>query len=129
MKEYCGELKILAMKILTLMARAMKMEAEDMVELFEEGLQAIRINYYPPCPQPELAMGLTPHSDSVGLTILLQVNEIEGLQVKKDGMWVPVKPLPDAFVINVGDVLEVLYVIIIPCFFFRSRRSEEEVAF
>ena len=67
----------------------------------------MRMNYYPPCPQPEQVIGLTPHSDAVGLTILLQINEMEGLQIKKEGMWVPVKPLPETFVVNVGDVLEV----------------------
>ncbi|CAL5346265.1 unnamed protein product [Camellia sinensis] len=64
--------------ILDYMAKALKMKAEDMRELFEEGMQAVRMNYYPPCPQPELVAGLTPHSDAVGLTILLQLNEVEG---------------------------------------------------
>uniref|UniRef100_A0A5B6ZV38 Fe2OG dioxygenase domain-containing protein n=1 Tax=Davidia involucrata TaxID=16924 RepID=A0A5B6ZV38_DAVIN len=105
---YATELKKLDMKILDFIAKALKMKAEDMRELFEEGMQAMRMNYYPPCPQPELVIGLTPHSDSVGLTILLQVNEMEGLQIKKDGMWVPVKPLPNAFVVNIGDILEIV---------------------
>lgn len=107
MDDYSEELKRLGMKILVLMARSLEMEAEEMADLFEEGTVAFRMNYYPPCPQPELAIGLTPHSDSVGFTILLQVNETEGLQIRKDGMWVPVKPLPNAFVVNVGDMLEV----------------------
>ena len=63
------------------------------------------MNYYPPCPQPELVVGLPPHSAAVGLTILLQLNEMEGLQIKKAGMWVPVKPLSDAFVFNIVDIL------------------------
>ncbi|TXG47794.1 hypothetical protein EZV62_027088 [Acer yangbiense] len=67
-----------------------------------------RMNYFPPCPQPELVIGLNPHSDATGLTILLQLNEMEGLQIIKDGMWVPVKPLPDAFIINIGDMLEIV---------------------
>jgi len=32
---------------------------------------------------------------------------MEGLQIKKDGMWIPVIPLPNAFVVNIGDILEV----------------------
>ncbi|GFY89070.1 senescence-related gene 1 [Actinidia rufa] len=75
---------------------------------FERGMQAMRMNYYPPCPQPELVIGLTPHSDAGGLTILLQLNEVEGLQIKKDGMWVPVRPLPNAFTVNIGDILEIV---------------------
>ncbi|CAI9783797.1 unnamed protein product [Fraxinus pennsylvanica] len=106
--EYAVELKNLAMKILDLMAKALHMKAEEMNMVFEEGMQAMRMNYYPPCPQPELVTGLCPHSDAVGLTILLQVNEIEGLQIKKNGAWIPVAPLSNAFVINIGDILEIV---------------------
>jgi isopenicillin N synthase-like dioxygenase len=95
------------MKILKLMAKAIGMEYNYMKNLFEDGRQSIRMNYYPPCPQPELVIGLSPHSDATGLTILLQLNEIEGLQIRKDGMWIPVIPLPNAFVVNIGDILEV----------------------
>ncbi|KAG6670524.1 hypothetical protein I3843_Q058100 [Carya illinoinensis] len=80
------------------------MESSDMRCIFEEGMQSMRMNYYPPCPQPELAIGLHAHSDAVGLTILLQVNEMEGLQVRKDGMWIPVKPLPNAFIIMTNGI-------------------------
>ncbi|XP_031262787.1 protein SRG1-like [Pistacia vera] len=108
LEAYSGEVKNLAMKILNLMAKALGMEANDMKVLFEEGWQSMRMNYYPPCPQPEVAIGLSPHSDSIGLTILLQINEMEGLQIKKDGMWVPIKPLSNAFVVNIGDNLEMV---------------------
>lgn len=97
----------LALEILSFMAKALGMDPKEMKEIFEEGCQKMRMNYYPPCPQPELVMGLNPHTDGIGLTILLQVNEMEGLQIKKDRKWVPLKPLPDAFVINIGDMLEV----------------------
>ncbi|KAL8090938.1 hypothetical protein AgCh_040135 [Apium graveolens] len=84
------------------------MNPEEMEVLFDEGMQSMRMNYYPPCPQPDQVIGIAPHSDSVGLTILLQLNETEGLQVRKDGIWVPIKPLPSAFVVNIGDILEVV---------------------
>ncbi|KAL2495338.1 2-oxoglutarate (2OG) and Fe(II)-dependent oxygenase superfamily protein [Forsythia ovata] len=103
-----AELKILDMKILNLMAKALHVKDEEMNVVFEDGVQSMRMNYYPPCPQHELVTGLYPHSDSTALTILLQVNEIEGLQVKKDGVWIPVVPIPNAFVINIGDILEMV---------------------
>ena len=89
------------------MAEALAIDPKEITDLLNEGTQTIRINYYPPCPQPERVIGLKAHSDLGGLTILLQVNGIEGLQIRKDGMWIPVKPLPNAFVINIGDMLEV----------------------
>ncbi|KAM1655708.1 hypothetical protein ACFX1Q_008560 [Malus domestica] len=107
-ETYSLELKKLAMTILSQMEKALQMETNEVTNIFEGALQAVRVNYYPPCPQPGKVLGLTPHSDGGALTILLQVNEMDGLQVKKDGIWVPVKPLPDAFIVNIGDVLEVI---------------------
>ncbi|KAL6992044.1 hypothetical protein U1Q18_010155 [Sarracenia purpurea var. burkii] len=81
----------------------------EMTQLFEEeGVQTMRMNYYPPCPQPELAMGLSAHSDGSGITILLQLNEVEGLQIKNGGQWIPIKPFPNAFIVNIGDMLEIM---------------------
>ncbi|KDP25011.1 hypothetical protein JCGZ_23994 [Jatropha curcas] len=105
---YSTEVKNLAMVILAHMAKALHMEADEMKEIFEDGHQSMRMNYYPPCPQPDKVIGLTPHSDATGLTILLQVNEVEGLQIKKDNKWLSVKPFPNAFIINIGDILEIV---------------------
>ena len=102
-----GELQKLAMKLLGLMTEALKLEKGEMEELFDDGMQSVRMTYYPPCPQPDLVMGLTPHSDGSGITILLQANGVDGLQIKKDGVWIPVSFLPHALVVNVGDILEV----------------------
>ncbi|EXB58295.1 Protein SRG1 [Morus notabilis] len=107
-ETYSAELEKIANTILDLMAKALKMEPHEMRELFDNGGQTLRMNYYPPCPQADLVIGLNPHSDATGLTILLQINETEGLQIRKDGMWIPVKPLPNAFIVNVGDILEIL---------------------
>ncbi|KAJ8616584.1 hypothetical protein MRB53_035956 [Persea americana] len=107
-EAYALELQKLAMTLLNFMSSALKMDAEELRELFEDGFQGMRTNYYPPCPQPQLVVGLTPHSDAVGLTILLQISEVPGLEIRKDEMWVPVKPLPNAFVVNVADALEMI---------------------
>ncbi|XP_024541844.1 gibberellin 3-beta-dioxygenase 3 [Selaginella moellendorffii] len=61
----------------------------------------------PPCPEPDLVLGSSPHSDGVGITLLLQ-DEVEGLQIRKNGEWKPVNSMPDAFVVNIGDILEVM---------------------
>lgn len=89
------------------MARALKMDEEEMEELFDDMYQAFGVNYYPPCPEPEHAIGVDSHSDGGGLTLLIQANDTQGLEVKKDGEWVPVKPLPNAIVANIGGILEV----------------------
>ncbi|KAI5385388.1 protein SRG1 [Lathyrus oleraceus] len=108
LETYSTELRNLAIQIIDFMANALNVNTNEIRELFGEAAQSTRINYYPPCPQPELVTGLNSHSDGGGLTILLQGNEVEGLQIKKDGFWIPVKPLPNAFIINLGDMLEMI---------------------
>ncbi|XP_062096648.1 codeine O-demethylase-like [Humulus lupulus] len=108
LEAYSTELEKITMKLLDFMGKALGMEPNEMSELLGEGWQSMRMNYYPPCPQPELVIGVNPHSDTSGLTIILQINEMDGLQIKKDGIWIPVRPLPNAFIINIGDSIEIL---------------------
>ncbi|MED6193654.1 hypothetical protein PIB30_021629 [Stylosanthes scabra] len=105
---YSSEMKRLGSEMVQLMANALHVDTMEMKDMFGGGTLSMRMNYYPPCPQPDLVMGLNPHSDAGALTILLQANEMEGLQIKKDGMWIPVKPLPNAFIINIGDMFEMM---------------------
>lgn len=63
-------------------------------------------HYYPYCPQPDLTVGITSHTDPGPLTILLQ-DDKGGLQIKHGEEWVDVKPVPGALVINIGDILQV----------------------
>lgn len=107
MEAYSEEMQHLGTKLFKLMAKALKMNPKDM-NLFEDARQAIRMNYYPPCPQPHKVIGLSPHSDASAITILLQASEVEGLQIKHDEAWLPIKPLPGAFIVNVGDVVEIV---------------------
>ena len=96
------------MAILGQMGKALEMDEEEITELFHDGFQAMRMNHYPPCPQPKMAMGISPHSDADALTILYQLNTTDGLEIRKDGKWVTIKPLPNALVVNIGDTMEVI---------------------
>ncbi|KAM1140065.1 hypothetical protein EV1_039768 [Malus domestica] len=81
-------------------------EAKGSLEDFEDGSQLIVANCYPACPEPDLTLGMPPHSDYGLLTLLLQ-DEVGGLQIQNQGSWVTVEPLPNSFVVNVGDHLEI----------------------
>ncbi|XP_009783758.1 jasmonate-induced oxygenase 2 [Nicotiana tabacum] len=68
----------------------------------------LRVNFYPKCPQPDLTLGLSPHSDPGGLTILLPDQDVAGLQVRRNRDWITVKPASHAFIVNIGDQIQVL---------------------
>ncbi|XP_062192268.1 probable 2-oxoglutarate-dependent dioxygenase SLC1 [Phragmites australis] len=75
-------------------------------ELAAGSSQMMTVNCYPACPQPELTLGIPPHSDYGLLTLVLQ-DRVEGLQVMHGGRWLTVDPVPGSFVVNVGDHLEI----------------------
>ncbi len=75
----------------------------------------IRLNYYPvkdPLERlnvehlPVADLGVHHHSDAGALTVLLQ-DDVGGLQVFKAGYWHNIPPVPGAFVINTGDMMQV----------------------
>jgi isopenicillin N synthase-like dioxygenase len=106
---YSSEARQLAYRLLEFMARGAGAEPASLQAVFEGQTQGMRVNYYPPCrQQADRVLGLTAHTDACGLTLLLQTNhDVQGLQVKKDGKWFAVKALEGAFIVNVGDVIEV----------------------
>lgn len=73
----------------------------------EQGSQVMAVNCYPACPEPSLALGLPPHSDYGMLTIILQ--DQRGLEfMDSNQKWLTVPVIKEAFVVQVGDQLEVL---------------------
>jgi hypothetical protein len=96
-----------AHSIATAIGKILNIDPELMSDKY--AVQVLRMNYYPPCTSmPEKVLGFSPHSDGSFLTILSQVNSVEGFQIKRHDAWVPVKPHPEALLVNVGDFLEVI---------------------
>ncbi|ERM96172.1 hypothetical protein AMTRI_Chr09g34300 [Amborella trichopoda] len=69
--------------------------------------KAVNLNYYPVCPNPELTVGVGPHSDLGVITLLVQ-DDVGGLQAKIEDEWVEIAPMPGALIVNVGATLEIL---------------------
>ncbi|KAM1086696.1 hypothetical protein ACFX2B_012177 [Malus domestica] len=106
---YSKEVRKLCQNLLKYIAMSLGLKGDVFEKMFGEAVQALRMNYYPPCSRPDLVLGLSPHSDGSALTVLQQgKGNSVGLQILKDDRWVPVKPIPNALVINIGDTIEVL---------------------
>lgn len=107
-ERYVDLMEGIAGTIFELLIESLGVKLSSAMEGFGKGFAGVRYNYYPPCPQPSLAMGLGAHTDPNVLTILFQ-DEVGGLQLRGiDGEWRAVKPKSDAFVVNVGDIMKVL---------------------
>lgn len=109
--EYGSEVVRLGGKLMTIFSKNLGLEEDYLLKAFggEENVGAcLRVNFYPKCPQPDLTLGLSPHSDPGGMTILLPDENVAGLQVRRGETWVTVKPVPNAFIINIGDQIQVI---------------------
>ncbi|CAL4960118.1 unnamed protein product [Urochloa decumbens] len=106
-QRYCEEMKALSLTIMELLELSLGVERGYYRDFFEDSRSIMRCNYYPTCPEPERTLGTGPHCDPTALTILLQ-DDVGGLEVLVDGDWRPVRPVPGAMVINIGDTFMAL---------------------
>lgn len=103
------ELLNLTRRLLAVFSENLQLPPSFIEDALGDLRQVIVISHYPPCPQPELAMGSCQHTDIGVITCVWQASEgVGGLQVRKDGQWHAVEPLRDAIVINVADQLQIL---------------------
>lgn len=107
MMEYSNKVCKLATVLFELLSEALGLKSDHLKEMDCVKGQALLSHYYPACPEPELAMGTTKHSDPDFLTILLQ-DDIGGLQIFHQNHWIDVPPVQGALVVNIGDLLQLI---------------------
>ncbi|XP_021277366.1 uncharacterized protein LOC110411504 [Herrania umbratica] len=109
MDEYASRIKVVTDVVFKAMARALNLEENSFLNQFgDRALMQARFNFYPSCSRPDLVLGVKPHTDRSGITVLLQDREVEGLQVLVDDKWVKVPVIPHALVINLGDQMQIM---------------------
>ncbi|KAF8370278.1 hypothetical protein HHK36_031684 [Tetracentron sinense] len=107
--EFTANIKFISEILLKAMARSLKLEENCFLNQFgEQSTMIARFNYYPHCARPDLVLGVKPHADGSGITILLQDREVEGLQLLENDRWVRVPIIPDALFVNVGDQVQIM---------------------
>ncbi|KAK6131830.1 hypothetical protein DH2020_034426 [Rehmannia glutinosa] len=108
MGEYAVAVQKLAVKIMEAITESLGLGPTYLTSKLDDGMQVLAVNCYPPCPQPELSLGLPPHSDYSCLTIVLQ--DSPGLQILdfEDKTWKAVPAMQGVLQVHVGDHLEVL---------------------
>jgi len=65
----------------------------------------LKLIHYPGSADPSQQQGVGAHKDAGILTLLLQ-DKVGGLQVETENGWIDIPPTEHAFVINIGEILE-----------------------
>ncbi|XP_022997431.1 gibberellin 3-beta-dioxygenase 1-like [Cucurbita maxima] len=115
MEEYQLKMKALGDKLTRLIFKFLGISDEEMVKLLSyidpttrKPHMLLRLNSYPPCPDPSKVIGLATHTDTSLLTMLHQARKY-GLQIfnEKEG-WIPLARKSDTLIINIGDLLQII---------------------
>jgi isopenicillin N synthase-like dioxygenase len=106
---YYRALENLAARIMKAFALALELPENYFEEFIDTPVSALRALNYPEqlaAPKPgQLRAGA--HTDYGSLTILLPQAGSKGLEIAtREGAWIAAPPIPGAFVINIGDLMQ-----------------------
>ena len=106
-ERYYAEMAVLAFDMMRLFALALGLDEHWFDDKVDRPISNLFANHYPPLdrqPEPgQLRIG--EHTDYGSLTLLYQRDAVGGLEVHVDDHWVPITPIPDSFVVNIGDLM------------------------
>lgn len=105
--EFSDQISKLGKTIFQLLSVGLGLKPNHLIELDCAKGVFILGHYYPACPQPDCTMGLSGHTDSGFLTLVVQ-DEIGGLQILHDNQWVEIPLVPGAIIVNIGDLLQLI---------------------
>lgn len=109
MLDYFSAVEQLSTVLLRSFALALDLELNCFDSLFERPTSRLKLNHYPiqDNPQTENNIGVVPHTDSGGFTILWQ-DQHGGLEIQnRQGDWVAAPPVENTFVVNLGNIMQI----------------------
>lgn len=127
MEKYADGARKVLDELLQALAEALSLDKRAFSRYFDQESTEIdvRINYYPPSPDPTSTLGITAHSDASALTLLTQFESSNGLQIFKDDQWFTVHWPCNTLLVNVGDLLEIMSDCILKSPWHRSATQSE----
>lgn len=109
LQEYGAHLGRIATSLFHVIAEDLSLDQLLQVQSgnhLSEATGFVRVYRYPYCSRASSNWGMDVHTDSSVLTILCQ-DHVGGLEVSREGDWIPVKPVPSTLVVNLGDMMQV----------------------
>ncbi len=104
-KSYFGAVATLSSQIMQLIALSLGLPDTYFSGLSANSLDVLRLLWYPPQPADADERTLGSHTDWGAITILAQDAQ-GGLEVQMpDSKWISADPVPDTFVVNLGDMI------------------------
>jgi isopenicillin N synthase-like dioxygenase len=101
------ELSAVSIKLLNNWALSLGAEADAFDDAFKDRPSTlIKVVRYPGKSDPTPKQGVGAHRDGGVLTLLLVEPGKGGLQVEHNGDWIDAPPIDGAFVVNIGELLE-----------------------
>jgi isopenicillin N synthase-like dioxygenase len=109
MMAYYDKVDALGRDLLSLFEMSLDLPRKTFSRFFRKDMNSLRLLHYPPqAPDgPGDHLGARAHTDTNAFTILAQ-DANGGLEIRnRAGEWVAVPPIPNTFVVNVGEILKV----------------------
>lgn len=108
LQDLCTRQRELMKELLKGVSKSLQVEESYIYNIAEmnNGMDFFAVNIYPPCPRPELAVGLAPHTD-FSILIIVAANGVGGLQIQRNGKWFDVIAPPNHLMVGLGDHMEV----------------------
>eukprot|EP00878_Enallax_costatus_P005060 GHUV01005320.1.p1 GENE.GHUV01005320.1~~GHUV01005320.1.p1 ORF type:complete len:325 (+),score=87.88 GHUV01005320.1:753-1727(+) len=105
--DYFQALTNLGMRMLRLLALSLGLPAEYFDEYFTSPMVALRpLHYSAEVSAPNAGVFAAGAHSDYGMLTFLKTDDVPGLQVFLNHRWHDVAPVPGAFIVNLGDMLE-----------------------